>query len=213
MMAQRLPNLHPTKGDLHIGGTMGKKILISLSVVVLAAFGAACTKSEQANSNSNTSTAATSRPAPDNSEVTTSIDPSGVKTETRTFRNNPRVSKVVVTTRNGQRTVRVYSPSGEEKEVNDGGNALEATGDKIASAAGWTADKAEDAAGKTKEGAKTAADKTADAAKTVGEKTVEGAKTVGSKTASTAKTVGNKTVEGAKTVTKETQKAVKKIIP
>jgi hypothetical protein len=205
---------------------MAKKLLISLSVVVLAAFGVACSKSEEANSNANSSTAATTRTAPDNSEIMTSVDANGVKTETRTFRNNPRVSKVVVTTtRSGQRTVRVYSPSGEEKEVKDtGDNVLEATGEKVASAAGWTADKAEDAAGKTKDETKTVVDKTADTAKSVGTKTVEGAKTVGTKTAegaktvgtktaSTAKTVADKTVEGTKTATKEATKAVKKVIP
>src|SRR4030095_8753458 len=194
MVAQSLRIFIP-QGGLQIGGTMAKKLLISLSVVVLAAFGVACSKSEQANSNAHTNTTATTRTAPDNSEITTSVDPNGVKTETRTFRNNPRVSKVVVTTtRSGERTARVYSPSGEEKEVKGSDNVLEATGEKVASAAGWTADKAEDAAGKTKDETKTVVDKTADTAKTVGEKTAEGAKSGGTKTASAAKTVGNKTV-------------------
>src|SRR4030095_6124965 len=94
---------------------MGNRILIGFSVAVLAAFGAGCTTTDQTNSNSSTNQAVANRTAPDNSEVTTSVDPNGVKTETRTFRNNPRVSKVVVTTRDGKKTVKVYSPTGQER--------------------------------------------------------------------------------------------------
>ena len=201
---------------------MSKRILIGLSMAVIAAVGVGCSQRESANANANANTVATTttRPAPDNSEVMTTIDANGVKTETRTFQNNPRVSKVVVTTRNGQRTVRAYSKSGEEKDVNDVGDALVVTGDKIADAAGWVAGKGKDVAGATKKGTTVAGEKTVEAAKTVGSKTAGAAKTVGSKTADTAKTVGEKTAEGAKTVgekTKEgvekTGKALKKIIP
>jgi hypothetical protein len=148
------------------------------------------------------------RTGPDNSEITTTTDANGVKTETRVFRDNPRVSKVVVTTRNGQRTVRVYSPSGQDKEVNDVGDALEVTGDKIADAAGWVADKSVDAAKATGSALETAGEKTVEGAKTVGEKTAEGAKTVGEKTAEGAKTVGKKTAEGAKKTASAIKKAV-----
>jgi len=215
---------------------VGKRILIGSILLTFVAFVVACSKSESTNANTNANantseTANSARPAPDNSEVVTSTDANGVKTETRTFKNNPRVSKVVVTTRNGQRTARAYSSSGEEKEINDGGDALSATGDKIADAAGWVENKGEKVVDKTKEGtkegAKTAAEKTkdvgektVDTAKTVGSKTAEGAKTVGSKTAEGAKTVGSKTAEGAKTVGEKTKegaekagKAVKKVIP
>jgi len=123
---------------------VGKKIFIGLSILLIGTLGVGCNKSEGANANTNANAndvAASPRPAPDNSEVMTTVDANGVKTETRTFRNNPRVAKVVVTTQNDQRTVRAYSPSGEEKEINDGGDALEATGDKIADAAGWVGDK------------------------------------------------------------------------
>jgi hypothetical protein len=104
-----------------------------------------------------------------------------LKTETRVFRDNPRLSKVVVTTQDGTRTVRVYSPTGEEKELNksDSRDALEETGDVIIDAAGFVAEKTVDAAKATKEGAKKVGEKTADAAKTVGEKTAEGAKKTG----------------------------------
>src|ERR1044071_2394765 len=116
-------------------------------IVMLAALASGCTKNEVANANANANAATAenaTRPAPDNSEVTTSVDANGTRTETRTFKNNPRISKVVVTTRNGQRTVRAYSPSGEEREVKTDENVLEAAGDKVASAAGWVGDKAED---------------------------------------------------------------------
>jgi hypothetical protein len=172
-----------------------KRILTGFSITLMAAFAVGCNQSEAtySNTNSNSAVATTTRPGPDNSEITTTIDANGVKTETRTFRNNPRISRVVVTTRNGQRTVRAYSPSGEEKDVNDVGDALELTGDKIADGAGWIADKSEDVAGKAVD----VGGKTAETAKTVGEKTVEG-----------AKKVGDKTVEGAK----KTGKAIKKVV-
>lgn len=132
--------------------------------------------------NANTAGTTTTRTAADGSEITTTINADGTKTETRTFRNNPRVSRVVVTTpRDGRRTVRVISPRGEEKEVNDVGDALEVTGDKLADAAGWVADKGEDVV-----------DETADKLEDVGDKTVSGAKTVGKKTAQGAKKVGSK---------------------
>ena len=90
----------------------------------------------------------TTSPGPDNSEITTSVDASGTRTETRTFRDNPRISKVVVTTRkDGARTVKATSRSGEEKVVDTTENVLEATGDKVADAAGFVADKGEDVAG------------------------------------------------------------------
>src|SRR5438046_6499431 len=122
---------------------VGKKVLLGFSILLVGVFGLACSRNESANTNANANdneaATSTTRPAPDNSEVATSVDTNGVKTETRTFKDHPRVAKVVVTTREGQRTVKAYSPSGEEKEVNDNGNALDATGDKIADAAGWCA--------------------------------------------------------------------------
>src|ERR1700682_2803144 len=103
-------------------------------IAALAIFGAACSDSTESNTNANSNTdntASATTTAPDNSEVTTTTDSKGVKTETRTFKNNPRVSKVVVTTSNGNRTVKVYSPSGEEKDVSksESPDALHATGD------------------------------------------------------------------------------------
>lgn len=201
------------------------KTICALMIVLLAAFAGACTRNETANANDNANAAATAaapttKPAPDNSEVTTSVDANGTRTETRVFKNNPRISRVVVTTRDGRRTVRAYSASGEEREVTTDENVLEATGDKVAAAAGFVADKAEDVPGE----AKSAANEVGDKAEDVKDKTVSTTKKVGSevadkaedvkdKTVSTTKKVGEKTVSGAKKVGSETKKAVKKVIP
>src|ERR1043166_7149443 len=97
-------------------------------IMMLAAVTGACTRSETANANANVNATAananttgdnataSTRPAPDNSEVTTSVDANGNRTETRTFKNNPHISKVVVTTHNGERTVRATSSPAEEGE-------------------------------------------------------------------------------------------------
>jgi hypothetical protein len=168
--------------------SVSRKVFLWGLLAALAVTIAGCAKTdEMANANM----APTTRTAPDNSEVMTMIDENGTKTETRVFRNNPRVSRVVVTTtKDGRRTTRVYSPSGQEKVVDNVGDALEATGDKLADAAGWVADKSEDAVGEAGDKLEDVGDKTAEGAKKVGEKTVEGAKTVGSKTAKGAKKVG-----------------------
>lgn len=194
---------------------MKKQFVIGVIIATLAVLGVACSDSTESNVNANANTgdtAATTTTAPDNSEVTTTTDNAGVKTQTRIFRNNPRVSKVVVTTRNGVRTVKVYSPSGEEKELNknEPEDWLEATGDHIADAAGWVKDKSVTAYDKTKEGAKTVADKTVDTTKTVADKTVDTTRTVADKTVDTSKTVGRKTAAGAKTVANKTTQAAKK---
>jgi hypothetical protein len=185
-----------------------------LTIPLLAALGAGCsttyeTANQNANANAVASQSPTTAPAPDNSEVTTAVDAQGTRTETRTFRNNPRISKVVVTTRNGKRTVRATSPRGEEREVTTDENVLEATGDKVADAAGFVADKTEDVASEAKDKAQDVGEKAVDTGKAVGEKTADGAKTVGEKTVDGAKKVGSKTVSGAK----KAGSAVKKVIP
>ena len=177
---------------------MLKKTLIGLTIVAMSAVMLACQQAQETNTNANTSEVAT-RTAPDNSEITTTTDSNGTRTETRVFRDNPRVSKVVVTTSNGQRTVKVYSKTGEERDLKDQtADALVATGNALADSAGFVADKSEDAYNKTKEGVGTAADKTVDASKTVAHETKEGAKTVADKTANTSRTVANKTKAGAR---------------
>jgi predicted urease superfamily metal-dependent hydrolase len=211
---------------------VNKRVLV-LMVAMLVALAAGCTRHEaanasdtqNANANANATAAnGTTTAGPDNSEITTSVDANGTRTETRTFKNNPRISRVVVTTRDGRRTVRAVSPSGEEREVNTDENVLEATGDKVAAAAGFVADKTKDAVGeagdkaedvkdKTVSGAKKVGSEAADKAEDVGDKTVSGAKKVGSVTADKAEDVGDKTVSGAKKVGSATKKAVKKVIP
>src|SRR5258708_33711940 len=93
-------------------------------IAALAMLAAACSNATEsnlnsaANTNSNPGNTATVT-APDNSEITTATDNSGVKTETRTFRNNPRVSRAVVTTRSGSGIPTVPSPHCETKDVTD----------------------------------------------------------------------------------------------
>jgi len=179
------------------------KLLIGFAVTVLAVAGSACSATDNANANANanantTVATTTTRPGADNSEISTATDANGVRTETRVFHSNPRVSRVVVTTRDGKRTTTVYGPKGEAKDLKDETvDVLSGAGNAIADAAGFVAEKTVDLAGKTKEGAKT-----------VGEKTVEGTKTAAEKTKEGAQTVGEKTVQGAK----KTGKAIKKAV-
>lgn len=194
---------------------MNKRVFV-LMVVMLAVLAAGCTRDQAANDLANANATAgspTTTTGPDNSEITTSVDANGTRTETRTFRDNPNISRVVVTTRDGRRTVRAYSASGEEREVNTDENVLEATGDKVAAAAGFVADKGEDAIGEAADKAEDVGDKTVSGAKKVGSEVADKAEDVGDKAVSTSKKVGEKTVEGAKKAGSETKKAVKKVIP
>ena len=197
---------------------MTKNICL-LTILLLVALAAGCGQNTAQDQAASASPVA----APDNSEITTTTAADGTKTETRTFKNNPHISKVVVTTRDGKRTVKVYSPKGEEREVTTDENVLEATGDAIAKSAGWVADKAEDVPGEAKKVGEEVADKTEDVgdkAKSVGEKAVDTGKNVGEKTVDVTKKAGEKTVEGTKKVGEKTVEgakkagsAVKKVIP
>ena len=150
---------------------------------------------------------------PDNTEITTETA-DGVTTETRTFKDpNSRVEKVVVTTRDGKRTARVYYRDKTVRELpeSDVGRALGATGDALASAGGKVVDVSKDVGS-------TVADKTGDAAHAVGDKTgdaahatVQGAKTAGRATANVADEAGEKTASGAKKAAKATAKGAKKV--
>lgn len=174
---------------------MNRKLLIGAFVIALASF-VGCSSSDQANANQTITTT-----GPDNSEIVTTTDSTGTRTETRTFRDNARVSRVVVTTRDGRRTVKVYSKTGEEKELaQEVGDALAVTGDKLADAAGWVAEK-------TTAGVNEVGDKLED----VGDKTKSGVKEVGDKAEDVgdkATTVGKKTASGAKKVGKTIKKVV-----
>ncbi len=191
---------------------MRKKLLIGIMIAALAILATACSQANESNGNtnaaantntSNTASTSITTTGPDNSEITTTTDSNGVKTETRTFKDNSRVSRVVVTTHNGNRTVQVYSASGEQKDVsnNEPPDVLHATGDAIADGAGWVKDKSVTAYDKTKEGTEKVADTTVDTTKKV-------AKKVGDKTVDTTETVVDKTKEGAK----KTGKAIKKVV-
>lgn len=164
------------------------------------------------NTNANTGISMTTT-GPDNSEIE-KTEAGGVRTETRTFKGeNRRIDRVVVTTRDGKRTARVYGRSGEVKDLpeNKVERALDSTGDALADAVGFVVDKTKDAASATKEGAEKAIDKTGDAAKTVGKKTAEGTQTVVEKSVETGKTIGEKTADGAKTVGKKTAEGARKV--
>src|SRR3989442_317056 len=82
---------------------------LGLTIAALAIMTVGCQSSSESNANANANAgeaATTTTAGPDNSDIITTTDKNGVKTQTRTFRNNPRVSKVVVTTNNGTRTVK-----------------------------------------------------------------------------------------------------------
>ena len=164
--------------------------LTILSLLLLVALAVGCSKTnDTASQNANSAVESATQPGPDNSEIATKVDANGVKTEERTFHGNPRIAGVDVTTHNGTRSAKAYSPSGQERELNESQTekALDATGDKVADAAGFVADKSEDVAG-AKECWRRRKDKT----ETVGEKTVDTSKKVGEKSVDTAKTVKTK---------------------
>lgn len=212
---------------------MRRNLLIGLCAVSLAAT-AACggadnTNTANANMNANMANANMTSSAgseamntPDNSEISRAEE-NGVVTETRTFKSG-NVQKVVVTTRGGKRTARVYARSGEIRDLPEGKveSALTATGDAISSAAGFVADKAGDVGRPVYEGGKTVVEKTAEGAKTGAEKTAAGAKKVGGAVADksadigrgvadTAGDVGSATVNGAKKVGRKTASGAKKV--
>lgn len=189
---------------------MTKKICL-FTIPLLAALGIGCSTTntpEAANANANTATTnpaqaqATTAPGPDNSEIATTVDKEGTRTETRTFHNNPRISKVIVTTRNGQRTVKVTSASGVEKVVNTTEDVLQATGDKVADAAGFVAEKGKAGANEVADKAEDVKDKTVSATK-------KGANEVGDK----AEDAKDKTVSTTKKAAKKVGSAVKKVVP
>jgi len=184
---------------------------------------AGCSSGNNSNATAGTAntdtanTAPVTAPGPDNSEITTTNE-NGVKTETRTFKDNPRVSRIVVTTRDGNRTVKVYSPGGEMKSGPE--KALDATGEAVADSVGFVKDKGSNVVDKTKDTGSTVIDKTKEGTRTAIDKTKEGAEVVKDTSTSTAKKVGSKTKEGAETVvdktksgTKKAVNAVKKVIP
>src|SRR4051794_7802105 len=132
-----------------------KRFLCGACALALAAVAAGCGQnSETTNANNsnttvasnvnassaNTSgtTASATRTMPDGSVITTETT-NGVTTETRTFSDpQGRVERVVVTTRDGKKTARVYYRDKTVRELPDNKveRALSATGDAIVSAGG-----------------------------------------------------------------------------
>ena len=161
--------------------------------------------------NSTTSTATdTTHGAPDDSVIETTTETGGVRVETRTFRNpNSRVERVVVTTRDGRRTARVYYRDRTVRELSEDkvAGALDATSDALVAAGGTVVD-ASKAVGSE------VADKAGDAGKEVGDKaedvkdaTARGAKRVGSEAGDKAEDAKDQAVKGAKKVGEGAKKA------
>ncbi|HEX9918003.1 MAG TPA: hypothetical protein VGA87_02485, partial [Pyrinomonadaceae bacterium] len=124
--------------------------------------------------------------------VTTEVE--GVRTQTRTFRNNPRVERVVVTTdtRTGKRTARVYTSGGQVRDLPEGkvDQALTATGDAVADAAGFVGDKAADVGRGAADKAEDVGRGVADKAEDVGRGAADKAEDVGRGAADKAEDVG-----------------------
>lgn len=158
------------------------------------------------NANANTGALATTggdaeaRVAPDNSEIRTETT-GGVVTETRTFRNpSSRVERVVVTTRDGRRTARVYYRDNTVRELpeNDVERALDATADALVAAGGTVVDVTKEVGSEVGDKAEDVKDQAVSGAKKVGSEAADKAEDVGDKAASGAKKAGSATVKGAK---------------
>lgn len=207
---------------------MLKRFLCGACAPALAVLAAGCVQnsettnannSNNANatvvSNTNTSntggagTSAVTRTAPDGSVITTETA-NGVTTETRTFSDpNDRVERVVVTTRDGKKTARVYYRDKSVRELPDNQveRALSATGDALVSAGGKVVDVSKNVGGAVADKAEDIPSEADDAARA----TAKGAKKVGTEAADKAEDVGGATVNGAKKVGKATAKGAKKV--
>jgi hypothetical protein len=211
------------------GSKVSKRFKSGACVLLLAAFAAACGgNAETGNVNATginanvgnaaagagaSSMTAETRTAPDNSEIRTeTID--GVTTETRTFRDtNSRVERVVVTTRDGRRTARVYYRDKTVRELPEGQieSALNATGDALVSAGGRVVDVSKEIGSEAADKTEDALGEAADKAEDVGGAAARGAKKVGSEAADKAEDAGDKAASGAKRVGKEAVKGAKKV--
>jgi hypothetical protein len=148
----------------------------------------------------------------DGSEVARAEE-NGVVTETRTFKTG-RVEKVVVTTRGGKRTARVYArDTGEIRELPEGkvDTALTATGDAIAASAGFVADKAEDVGRPVVNGAKAAGGAVADKAEDVGRGAADRSKKAAGVVADKSEDVGRGVADRAVDAGKATANGAKKV--
>jgi len=161
----------------------------------------------------------------DGSTVEIQTAPDGTRTEVRTFKSGDVVRVTRTTPPSGKRTARVELRDNRTVDLDDDSaieNAMEWTGDAIASAAVKTwevtkkvgaevADKTEDVGGAVGKGAVTAgkevADKTEDAGGAVG----KGAKKVGRGAVTVGKEVADKTEDAAQATAKGVKKLGSKI--
>ena len=191
---------------------VSRKLFNGILVTALACALAGCAGDSNTTNTASTNANATSgalpttagtepRVAPDNSEVVTQTA-GGVTTQTRTFRNpSSRIERVVVTTRDGRRTARVYYRDNTVRELpeNEVERALDATADALVTAGGKAVDVTKDAAAEI-----------GDKAEDVGDKAASGAKKVGSEAADKAEDAGDKAVSGAKKAGSAAAKGAKK---
>lgn len=169
---------------------------------------AVVTNTNASNINASAPVVAT-RTAPDGSTITTETA-NGVTTETRSFSDpKGRVERVVVTTRDGKKTARVYYRDKSVRELpdNEVERALTATGDAIVSAGGKVVEVSKDAGAAVADKVEDVPSEADDAARA----TAKGAKKVGTETADKAEDVGGATVNGAKKAGKATAKGAKKV--
>lgn len=191
---------------------MTEKILKGLLAAALAGVAAGCGGgADTSNANTNTNGSANSnagaaasadpaRTAPDNSEVRTETA-GGVTTETRTFRNaSSPVERVVVTTRDGRRTARVYYRDNSSRDLPEGDveRALSATADTLAAAGGRAVDATKAAGAEVGDKAEDVKDAAVDGAKKAGSEAADKTEDAAGKAASGAKKAGRATAKGAK---------------
>ena len=201
---------------------MSNRILVAVCAFALAVVSSACgdsandatTNANLANANANLAAANANasggaRAGADNSEITTEAA-GGVTTETRTFRDpNSRVERVVVTTRDGRRTARVYYRDKTVKELPESevGQVLGMTADALFNAGGKVVDVSKEAGSAVADKAEDVPHEVDDAARAAG----GAAKKVGAKVGDKAEDVGGATVNGAKKAGKATVKGAKKV--
>jgi hypothetical protein len=144
-----------------------------------------------------------------------STEADGMRTQTRTFRNNPRVERVVVTTdtRTGKRTARVYTSGGQVRDLPESkvDEALTATGDAVADAAGFVAEKGAQVGRGVADKAEDVGRPVADKAEDIGRGVADKAEDVGRGAADKAEDVGRPVVKGAKKVGEKTVSGAKKV--
>ncbi|HYO63363.1 MAG TPA: hypothetical protein VER08_06875 [Pyrinomonadaceae bacterium] len=198
----------------------------ALAALTLSLLLAGCSgdNTDTANNNTGGATAQTASgtsggattASPDDSTIDVTSEPDLV-IETRTFRDpNSRVERVVVTTRGGRRTARVYYRDNEVRELpaDKVEQALTASSDAIVSFGGEVADKAEDVGGAAVDKTKAGVNAVGDKAEDVGDAAKKGLGVAADKTEDAAgkvKDAGGAVADKAKDGAKEVGKGAKKV--